>query len=92
MTCNCGGNCAQSRYQSTTGRFATEPSPVPTTELGRGFDNLYDVQAYTGYPTSVVPAGQWNRGILYRQAQPALLLTSTTPMYDPTDPRTWGAR
>lgn len=93
--CTAGGTCGGDpvrRLNQTTGRFAVERGPEMPSEFHRSFDRNYDVQAYTGYPTSSVPAGRWNRGVLYRQAQPVLRLTSPGPMFDPSDARTWPNR
>lgn len=81
------------RHNATTGRYATDPPPPDDSrQFGRSFDRNYDVQAFTGSPVSTVPAGQWNRGILYRAAMPTLRLTSMGPMFDRTDARTWPNR
>jgi hypothetical protein len=89
--CDNGQPCTL-RQNATTGRFTVERGPEAPAKFERAFDRNYEVQAYTGYPTSNVAAGQWNRGILYRQAQPTLVLQSMGPMFDPTDARTWPHR
>jgi len=53
-------------------------------------DRRFDVQQYTGYATSTVPAGQWRRGTIHRFNTPALRPSGRNLfMYDPTDPGTW---
>lgn len=83
---------AVARHNSTTARFTVERGADMPGAFERSFDRNYDVQAFTGYPTSSVPAGRWNRGVLYRQAMPTLRLTSMGPMFDRSDPRTWPNR
>lgn len=77
------------RRQDTRGRFLVEPGAQPMQGGVREFDRSWTVQAFTGAPVSTVTAGQWNRGILIRSAQPTVNLRSPGPMYDPTDPSTW---
>lgn len=93
--CGCTGatpcESPSRRPNAVTGRYSVDrwPADQPA-EAGRRFERNYDVQAFTGYPVSTVRAGQWARGVLYRQAMPALQLSQPAlPMYDPTDPRTW---
>ncbi len=94
--CSCGAaGCladqapAEERQNATTGRYSVERGPDRPESFARSFDRNYDVQAFTGYPTSTVPAGQWARGTLLRSAQPVVMLGALGPMYDPTDPATW---
>lgn len=49
----------------------------------------YDVQRRTGWTFSMVPAGQWNRGMIIRGATPRLVPPPEAIMFDPTDPMTW---
>lgn len=47
---------------------------------------LTDVQSGTGRAVSIVPAGQWYRGVLYRAAMPVFTLPRYHGAYDPSDP------
>lgn len=49
----------------------------------------YDVQRRTGWATSLVPAGKWYRGLLFRGQSVRLVPPPEMIMYDPTDPLTW---
>lgn len=62
---------------------APVPEIPPSIGLVRGFPNLYEMQAETGRAFSTVPAGRWNRGVLYRFLTPVLSLGPAVPMYDP---------
>lgn len=61
----------------------TVPEIPASVGLVRGFPNLYEMQAETGAPVSVVPAGRWNRGTLYRSLTP--VLSTPAPVF-PHDP------
>lgn len=50
----------------------------------------YDVQPMTGYAVSTSgPSSNWYRGILYRAAMPAMMLSPEQVQRDPSDPSTW---
>lgn len=76
---------------TVNGRFATEDTwPQGGMVTKRLDDRNFDVQVLTGYPTSTVRQGQWNRGVLMRFDSPAFRPPrENLTMYDPTDPQTW---
>lgn len=57
----------------------------------RGFPNTYEMNAYTGYVSSNVPAARWYRGELTRATQPAFVGPAWlgSQQFDPTDPAGW---
>ncbi len=74
------------------GRYQTDPDSsggVVTRPVG---DRHYDVQQYTGYATSTVSRGQWDRGYVYRFATAQVRPSGRNLyMFDRTDPSTWHA-
>lgn len=68
------------------GRFGVTPRSTAggiTRPIG---DRHYDVQQFTGYPTSTVGEGQWVRGRIVRTATPVLRPSGRELfMYDPTN-------
>ena len=80
------------RYHQPSGRFyapAADSQGVTLPGHTRSFVRLWDADTVEGaYKTPVAPAG-WERGEIVRTSQPAFVLTSLGPMYDPTNPAEW---
>lgn len=68
---------------ATNARFPT--ADQPRVGIVRGLPNTYEVTEF-GFTTSTVPTVSWQRGDIVRSSQPAVTLTTATPMYDPSDP------
>ena|SRR5438445_6197255 len=72
------------------GRIETTPQwPEGGYVLSRPMQDRWDVQQFTGYPTSTVGEGNWVRGKLIRMFQVELRTPRELFMYDPTDVTTW---
>ena len=82
------------RGQTTSGRMRVEGDwplggvyggSVGGPGAARGIDRNWDVQAFTGFPVSTVPAGAWARHGAVRGSQPATALGPIVHAYDPTN-------
>lgn len=69
-------------YDNAPDRFPAQTPPQVS--LVRALPNTYEVDAF-GSTYSTAPIGRWQRGEIERGAMPAVMLTSPTPMYDPSD-------
>lgn len=92
----CGGKCAPTsapdiaaKHAPFRGRFERPAMPDPENGFGRGFNRNYEVNPYTGFTYSTLPAGRWSRGAVLYAPTPSLVLAAHAPVFDRTDPRTW---
>ncbi|MGH7483982.1 MAG: hypothetical protein ACREMY_00075 [bacterium] len=80
------------RYHAPTGRFYTAQADDQGVTLPgntRTFVRMWDSDTVEGVQKSPVPFAGWQRGEIIRHAQPAFVLTSLGPMWDPSNPATW---
>lgn len=70
--------------------FATSQYDSAEANFGRtrGFGRLWDADA-DGVTKPDLNVAGWERGDLIRGSQPAFVLTSLGPVYDPTNPAGW---
>lgn len=80
------------RYHQPSGRFyVSEADSQGVTMMGhtRSFARLWDADTEEGVQKTPVPLAGWQRGAIIRSSQPAFVLTSLGPMYDPSNPADW---
>lgn len=80
------------RYHQPSGRFTVaeaDSQGVSDWTTTRTFVRTWDADTVEGVQKTPVPAAGWARGSVIRMGQPAFVLTSLGPMWDPTDPATW---
>lgn len=80
------------RYHQPSGRFIVPEADSQGVTLPghtRSFVRLWDADTVEGVQKTPVPSAGWARGDIIRHSQPAFVLTSLGPMYDPSNPADW---